>query len=110
MMEEETPRRVIALEGDIGVGKSTLCSKFKALFPQKVAVYREQTNELFLRLFYSNPVLYSSLNISLSSSESLSPYLKLRYKEANETCNIVGLFVLLFIDRQSTDLLFSGGC
>lgn len=58
IMEDDTPRRVIALEGDIGVGKSTLCNKFKAQFPQTVAIYREQTNELFLRLFYSNPSKY----------------------------------------------------
>jgi deoxyadenosine/deoxycytidine kinase len=56
-MEDETPpRRVIAFEGDIGVGKSTLCNKLKTQFPQSVAIYREQTNELFLQLFYSNAV------------------------------------------------------
>ena len=49
-------RKVIALEGQIGVGKSTLCGKIKELFSSDVAIYKEQTNELFLKLFYSNPV------------------------------------------------------
>ncbi len=49
-------RKVVALEGQIGVGKSTLCGKIKELFSSDVAIYKEQTNELFLKLFYSNPV------------------------------------------------------
>jgi deoxyadenosine/deoxycytidine kinase len=51
-------RKVVALEGQIGVGKSTLCGKIKELFSSDVAIYKEQTNELFLKLFYSNPAKY----------------------------------------------------
>jgi deoxyadenosine/deoxycytidine kinase len=47
--------KIIALEGQIGVGKSTLCSKLKVA-STNITVYEEQTNELFLKLFYSNPV------------------------------------------------------
>lgn len=48
--------RVVAFEGNIGAGKSTLCGKFKAIYPDKCSLYKEQGNEKFLRLFYSNPV------------------------------------------------------
>lgn len=48
--------RVVAFEGNIGAGKSTLCGKFKSIYPDKCSLYKEQGNEKFLRLFYSNPV------------------------------------------------------
>lgn len=51
--------KVIALEGNIGVGKSTVCQKFKMLNPTNCSVYKEQGNEKFLNLFYSNPRQYA---------------------------------------------------
>lgn len=48
---------VFALEGDIGSGKSTLAGKIGTTFPE-VAVYEEQANEGFLKLFYNNPSKY----------------------------------------------------
>eukprot|EP01125_Pyxidicula_operculata_P019583 TRINITY_DN710_c0_g1_i2.p2 TRINITY_DN710_c0_g1~~TRINITY_DN710_c0_g1_i2.p2 ORF type:complete len:385 (+),score=69.95 TRINITY_DN710_c0_g1_i2:1410-2564(+) len=50
--------KVIAFEGNIGAGKSTLCGKFKTLYPTNCGVYKEQGNEKFLQLFYSNPKAY----------------------------------------------------
>lgn len=55
---EEAPGAVIALEGLIGIGKSTLCNKLLQLYPDNVDVYREETNEKFLQLFYSDPKRY----------------------------------------------------
>jgi deoxyadenosine/deoxycytidine kinase len=49
---------VIALEGLIGIGKSTLCNKLIENFPSDVDVYKEQTNEKFLQLFYSDTKRY----------------------------------------------------
>jgi len=49
---------VIALEGNIGVGKSTLSAKFKTIFPKKCAIYKEKGNEKFLKLFYTDPKTY----------------------------------------------------
>jgi len=49
---------VIALEGNIGVGKSTLSSKFKTIYPKRCAVYKEKGNEKFLQLFYEDPKTY----------------------------------------------------
>jgi len=49
---------VIALEGNIGVGKSTLSAKFKTIYPTKCAIYKEKGNEKFLQLFYSDPKTY----------------------------------------------------
>jgi len=49
---------VIALEGNIGVGKSTLSTKFKTSFPMKCAIYKEKGNEKFLKLFYTDPKTY----------------------------------------------------
>jgi len=49
---------VIALEGNIGVGKSTLSAKFKTIFPKKCAIYKEKGNEKFLQLFYKDPKTY----------------------------------------------------
>jgi len=46
------------LEGNIGVGKSTLCQKFEVSFPDDCSSYKEQTNDLFLKLFYSDPKVY----------------------------------------------------
>lgn len=54
----EDPGAVIALEGLIGIGKSTLCNKLTQLYPDEVDVYREETNEKFLQLFYSDPKRY----------------------------------------------------
>lgn len=50
--------KVIALEGLIGIGKSTLCNKLKSLYPRHFEIYREETNEKFLKLFYSDPKKY----------------------------------------------------
>lgn len=50
---------VIAMEGLIGVGKSTLTKKLKNLFPNDCEIYSEETNEQFLQLFYSNPQKYA---------------------------------------------------
>lgn len=44
---------VIAIDGNIGVGKTTLCSKLAGL---GVSVYKETSNQEFLHLFYSDPV------------------------------------------------------
>jgi deoxyadenosine/deoxycytidine kinase len=49
---------VIALEGNIGVGKSTLSAKFKTIFPKKCAIYKEKGNDKFLQLFYNDPKTY----------------------------------------------------
>jgi deoxyadenosine/deoxycytidine kinase len=54
----DDPGAVIALEGLIGIGKSTLCNKLLQLYPEEVDVYREETNEKFLQLFYSDPKRY----------------------------------------------------
>ena len=54
----EEPGAVVALEGLIGIGKSTLCNKLLQLYPDEVDVYREETNEKFLQLFYSDPKRY----------------------------------------------------
>lgn len=54
----EDPGAVVALEGLIGIGKSTLCNKLLQLYPDEVDVYREETNEKFLQLFYSDPKRY----------------------------------------------------
>lgn len=60
--------KVVALEGNIGagtgfysitntrLGKSTLCGKVKKMYPDRCSLYKEQGNEKFLKLFYSNPV------------------------------------------------------
>lgn len=50
--------KVIALEGLIGIGKSTLCNVMVQAFPTSVDIYREETNEKFLQLFYKNPAKY----------------------------------------------------
>lgn len=54
----EDPGSVVALEGLIGIGKSTLCNKLLSIYPDEVDVYREETNEKFLQLFYSDPQRY----------------------------------------------------
>lgn len=72
----------IALEGLIGVGKTTLCNKLISEIPNECDVYRETVNEKFLELFYSNPVrrcifcccLHSRL-LSSSSSIVFFPFL-----------------------------------
>jgi len=55
---EKNMNAVIALEGNIGVGKSTLSAKFKTIFPTKCSIYKEKGNEKFLELFYSDPKTY----------------------------------------------------
>jgi len=55
---EKNMNAVIALEGNIGVGKSTLSAKFKTIFSQRCAVYKEKGNEKFLQLFYGDPKTY----------------------------------------------------
>jgi len=50
--------RVVAFEGNIGVGKSTLCGKLESLFHAECALYKEQGSEAFLRLFYADPAKY----------------------------------------------------
>lgn len=47
---------VLALEGLIGVGKSTLCSKLDEVIDTEV--FNEPVNEKFLRLFYNDPKKY----------------------------------------------------
>ena len=54
----EDPGAVIALEGLIGIGKSTLCNKLTRIYPDEVEVYSEETNEKFLQLFYSDTKRY----------------------------------------------------
>ena len=49
--------RVIALEGLIGAGKSTLVDKIKGANPN-IEVLKEQINPALLALFYSDPVKY----------------------------------------------------
>ena len=49
--------RVIALEGLIGAGKSTLVDKIKGANPD-IEVLKEQINPALLALFYSDPVKY----------------------------------------------------
>lgn len=51
-------KKVIALEGQIGVGKSTLSQKMIKKYGDLCGVYEEQTNEGFLKLFYGNPSKY----------------------------------------------------
>lgn len=51
--------KIIAIEGLIGVGKSTLSSKLYHMFPESYKIYEEKTNEKFLQLFYSNPEKYA---------------------------------------------------
>lgn len=53
-----TKSKVIALEGEIGAGKSTLCRKFETTYPEDCSSYQEQTNEQFLKLFYGDPKKY----------------------------------------------------
>lgn len=55
---EDNPGAVVALEGLIGIGKSTLCNKLLQIYPDEIDVYREETNEKFLQLFYSDPKRY----------------------------------------------------
>lgn len=61
-MSTQFMNKVVALEGNIGAGKSTLCGKVKRMYPDKCSLYKEQGNEKFLKLFYSNPVLFLSLH------------------------------------------------
>jgi len=56
--ERSQMNAVFALEGNIGVGKSTLSAKFKTIYPTKCAIYKEKGNEKFLQLFYSDPKTY----------------------------------------------------
>ena len=51
-------KKVIALEGEIGVGKSTLSQKMLHQYSDLCGVYEEQTNQGFLKLFYGNPSKY----------------------------------------------------
>ncbi len=53
---------LIALEGNIGAGKSTLIDKLAVLFPDKVGVYKENIegyNEL-IKLYYEDKKTYTS--------------------------------------------------
>jgi deoxyadenosine/deoxycytidine kinase len=50
---------VVALEGLLGVGKSTLAQTLARAFPGQVAVFEEQVNQAFLRLFYGDPQRYA---------------------------------------------------
>ena len=54
--------------GNIGVGKSTLCAELEKQYPTDCSTFREQTNELFLKMFYRNPVGFFYNSISLTSS------------------------------------------
>lgn len=49
---------VVAVEGLIGAGKSTLCEKLAAANPALWEPLREQANPLFLALFYADPSKY----------------------------------------------------
>jgi deoxyadenosine/deoxycytidine kinase len=51
-------KKVIALEGEIGVGKSTLSRLLQRKYADHCDIYEEQTNEGFLKLFYGNPGKY----------------------------------------------------
>jgi len=51
-------KKVIALEGEIGAGKSTLSLALRTEYTRNCSVYEEQTNQGFLSLFYSNPAKY----------------------------------------------------
>lgn len=55
---EDHKGHVIAMEGLIGIGKSTLSLKMKEDYPDECEIYSEETNESFLQLFYSNPAKY----------------------------------------------------
>jgi len=39
-VENKLLNRVIAFEGNIGAGKSTLCGKFKQIYPDKCSLYK----------------------------------------------------------------------
>jgi len=45
--------RAVLIEGNIGVGKTTLCARISAVWPDAVRVYREIVNSDFLELMYS---------------------------------------------------------
>lgn len=57
LSQPEYHGRVIALEGLIGAGKSTLVDKIQRSDPD-IEVLKEQINPALLELFYSNPVKY----------------------------------------------------
>lgn len=50
--------KLVALEGLIGIGKSTLCKRLVESFPENIEVYREESNEKMLQLFYKDPIKY----------------------------------------------------
>ena len=52
-----TTCQIVALEGLIGVGKSTLTDKIKRIAPN-VEVLREHINPALLELFYTDPIKY----------------------------------------------------
>jgi len=51
--------KIVALEGNVGTGKSTLALSLEKGYPNLVRVYKEPTNENFLQLFYDNPKKYA---------------------------------------------------
>lgn len=50
---------IVSLEGNIGVGKSTLADALQKYAPHLVQVYNEPTNEKFLQLFYKDGKKYA---------------------------------------------------
>lgn len=51
--------KIVSLEGNIGVGKSTLADALQQYAPHLVQVYNEPTNEKFLQLFYKDGKKYA---------------------------------------------------
>lgn len=53
---------IIALEGNIGVGKSTLCDKLLKLFPMQVKVFKEDIEgyKELVKLYYEDPVIWTA--------------------------------------------------
>lgn len=65
-MSTNSTRHVVAIEGLIGAGKSTLCDKLVEAYPDYCSVYREHTNEKLLALFYSDAKKYAlALQLSM---------------------------------------------
>lgn len=50
---------LIALEGNIGVGKSTLSQSISEELKDKCIILKEKVQETFLKLFYSDPLKYA---------------------------------------------------
>lgn len=53
---EASAFRTVAIDGNIGVGKSTLCTELRRLYEPRVFVHRERISALMLKELYANPM------------------------------------------------------